>query len=233
MGAQLDCSGNRIELEGPQRLMAMDCHVPGDFSSAAFFLVAGCLAAVEPLLIRNVGLNPTRVGLLEILKLMGANIRVENSRTVGQEPVADLRVGRTSLQGTAIPAALVPLAIDEFPIIFVAAAAAGGDTLVQGADELRHKESDRIAVMVEGLRALGARVEERPDGVLIRGSVLHGGVVDSHGDHRVAMSFAVASLVADGEIRILDTGNVATSFPDFVPLARSVGFDLEIGDESG
>jgi 3-phosphoshikimate 1-carboxyvinyltransferase len=227
MGVSLEREGRRIVLGGPQRLRPIRIQVPGDFSSAAFFIVAGCLAARDGLLIRNVGLNPTRLGLLEILKLMGGEVRVLAARTVGQEPVADLEIRRSRLQGVAIPAALVPLAIDEFPIIFIAAAAAAGQTLVRGAAELRHKESDRISVMVAGLQALGAQVEERPDGVLISGGPLTGGTVDSGGNHRVAMAFAVASLITDGELLIRDTRNVATSFPGFAQLARSVGLDLE------
>ena len=230
MGVQLSRRAQRIELEGPQRLQPVDLTVPGDLSSAAFFLVAGCLAAPDGLLIRNVGLNPTRVGLLEIMKLMGARVRVSNRRTVGQEPVADLEVHRSQLKGTEIPAGLVPLAIDEFPIIFIAAAAATGDTLVRGATELRHKESDRISVMAAGIRALGGYVDELADGVLIRGGRLQAGSVDSHGDHRVAMAFAVASLIATGEIVIRDTHNVATSFPGFVAAATEVGLDVEEQD---
>ena len=230
MGVQLSRRAQRIELEGPQRLQPVDLTVPGDLSSAAFFLVAGCLAAPNGLLIRNVGLNPTRVGLLEIMKLMGARVRVSNRRTVGQEPVADLEVHRSELKGAEIPASLVPLAIDEFPIVFIAAAAATGDTLVRGATELRHKESDRISVMAAGIRALGGYVDELADGVLIRGGRLQAGSVDSHGDHRVAMAFAVASLIATGEIVIRDTHNVATSFPGFVAAATEVGLDVEEQD---
>ncbi len=227
MGVALQRDGRRLVLDGPQRLRPIHIQVPGDFSSAAFFIVAGCLAARDGLLIRNVGLNPTRLGLLEILKLMGGQVRVLAPRTVGREPVADLEVRRSRLHGAAIPTTRVPLAIDVFPIIFIAAAAAAGETLVRGAAELRHKESDRISVMVTGLRALGAQVEEHPDGVLIGGRPLAGGTVDSGGDHRVAMAFAVASLITDGELLIRDTRNVTTSFPGFVQLARSVGLDLE------
>ena len=230
MGVTLEGDGRRIVLDGPQRLRSIRMQVPGDFSSAAFFIVAGCLAAHDGIVIRDVGLNPTRLGLLEILKLMGGQVRVLAPRTVGQEPVADLEIRRSRLRGVAIPAALVPLAIDEFPIVFIAAAAAAGQTLVQGAAELRHKESDRISVMVAGLRTLGAQVEERPDGVLIGGGPLTGGAVDSGGDHRVAMAFAVASLITDGELLIRDTRNVATSFPGFVQLACSAGLDLEETD---
>jgi 3-phosphoshikimate 1-carboxyvinyltransferase len=231
MGVRLTRTGNRISLQGPQRLRPIGLQVPGEFSSAAFFIVAGCLAATDGLVIQNVGLNPTRVGLLQILKLMGAAIRITNQRRAGDEPIADLEIQRAVLTGAAIPADLVPLAIDEFPIVFIAAAAADGETLVQGAEELRHKESDRISVMAAGLRSLGGRVEEHPDGVLIRGGPLTGGSVDSCGDHRVAMAFTMASLIAREQILIRDTRNVATSFPGFVELARSVGLDLESVDE--
>ncbi len=233
MGVRLERTGNRIALAGPQRLKAIELQVPGDFSSAAFFIVAGCLAADDGLVIRHVGLNPTRLGLLQVLKLMGAQVRVIDPRSVGDEPVADLEVRRSALQGVNIPAGLVPLSIDEFPIIFVAAAAAQGETLVQGAAELRHKESDRISVMAAGLRALGGSVKELPDGALIRGGALRGGAVDSHGDHRVAMAFAVASLIAQEEIVVRDTGNVATSFPDFVALAQQAGLQLEVRNAPG
>lgn len=211
---------------GPE---AMDIRVPGDLSSAAFFLVGGCLAADDGLVIEGVGLNPTRLGVIGILEAMGADITVENRRMEGREPVGDLRVRRSSLKGIDIPPAVVPLAIDEFPALFVAAAAASGETRVTGAEELRHKESDRIAVMVAGLRALGGEVEERPDGAIIHGGArLAGGTIDSHGDHRVAMSFAMAALISDGPVAIHDTDNVATSFPGFAGLARAAGLDLEV-----
>lgn len=210
---------------GPE---AMDMRVPGDLSSAAFFLLGGCLAAEDELVIEGVGINPTRVGVLGILQSMGAELRVENRRMEGREPVADLHVRRSRLRGIEVPPAAVPLAIDEFPALFIAAAAAEGVTRVSGAEELRHKESDRIAVMAAGLRALGVEVEETPDGALIHGGRLGGGEIDSHGDHRIAMAFAMASLVASGPIRIRDTANVATSFPGFPALARQAGLDLEV-----
>jgi len=230
MGAKLVCDGDNVSLEGPADLRAVDIEVPGDFSSAAFFLVAGCLAAPNGLVIRNVGLNPSRAGLLSILELMGAKIILHRERMVGGEPVADLEATRSSLSGVAIPPSLVPLAIDEFPIVFAAAAVAKGVTHVTGAAELRHKESDRIRVMAEGLRQLGVRVEEHPDGASIYGGELRAGEVDSAGDHRVAMAFAVAGQVAAGPIDIHNTANVATSFPGFDALAGDVGFQLEVLD---
>jgi 3-phosphoshikimate 1-carboxyvinyltransferase len=200
--------------------------VPGDFSSAAFFLVAGALAEAGPLSIRNVGINPTRTGLLDALRLMGAKIQVETRRSAGAEPVADLLVHPSRLRGIRLPESLVPLAIDELPVLFVAAALAEGETVVTGAAELRVKESDRIGAMAEGLQALGADAEALPDGMRIRGGELHGGTVRSRGDHRVAMSFAVAASRARDPVTIRDTANVATSFPGFEETARRAGLRL-------
>jgi 3-phosphoshikimate 1-carboxyvinyltransferase len=201
--------------------------VPGDFSSAAFFLVAGCLAAGEGgLLLRNVGLNPTRTGLLRMLEAMGARIDIV-ARQEAAEPVADLRVHRSALRGIRVPREWVSLAIDEFPVFFIAAAVADGTTEVSGAGELRVKESDRLAVMADGLRVLGVAHELRPDGIRIHGGTLGGGQVDSHGDHRIAMAFAVAALRAREPIEIADVANVATSFPGFASLARAAGLRIE------
>ena len=231
MGAPLSCHADQVRLDGPADLRAVDIAVPGDFSSAAFFLVAGCLAAPNGLVVRNVGLNPSRTGLLSILELMGARIAVHGKRMVGGEPVADLEVTQTPLTGVSVPAELVPLAIDEFPVVFAAAAAAEGVTHITGASELRHKESDRIRVMAEGLRRVGVRVEEYADGASIHGGGLRAGEVDSAGDHRVAMAFSVAALVADGAIDIHNTANVATSFPGFDALAVDAGFQLEVSGD--
>jgi 5-enolpyruvylshikimate-3-phosphate synthase len=177
-----------------------------------------------------VGVNPTRSGLLDLLRAMGANITVENARDSGAEPVADLRVTASALQGIEVPKAMVALAIDEFPVLFIAAACAAGETLITGAEELRVKESDRIAAMSAGLRTLGVVHEVLPDGLRIEGrsegSAFGGGEIDSHGDHRVAMSFSVASLRAAGAIRIRDVANVATSFPGFLGLAQRVGLSI-------
>jgi 3-phosphoshikimate 1-carboxyvinyltransferase len=230
MGVPLDLSargaGHTVALTGPAALRAIDVSVPADFSSAAFFLVAGCLAATDGLLIENVGINPTRTGLLTILREMGATIELRNERSVGAEPVADLWVRQSDLHGIDVAPDLVPLAIDEFPILFVAAAAAAGETTVSGAEELRKKETDRIAVMARGLRTVGIDVEERPDGARIVGGRMKGGTVDSRGDHRIAMSFAVASLCADAAIDILNTAEVATSFPNFLETAAAVGLQI-------
>ncbi|MFT3806138.1 3-phosphoshikimate 1-carboxyvinyltransferase [Arenimonas sp.] len=209
-------------------LKGTDVDVPSDFSSAAFFLVAASLVPGSDLLIRKVGMNPRRTGLLEALRLMGADITEEARTEQGGEPVADLRVRYAPLQGIHVPERLVPDMIDEFPALFAAASLAKGETLVTGAAELRVKESDRIAVMSRGLRALGAQIDERPDGALIRGGRLRGGETESAGDHRIAMALAVAAQVADAEVRIGDCANVATSFPGFAELARDCGFGLRL-----
>jgi len=225
-------AGHTVAITGPATLRGGEVRVPGDFSSAAFFLVAGCLAARDGLLIENVGINPTRVGLLTIVRKMGGHVELRNERTMGAEPVADLFVRQSELHGIVVPPELVPLAIDEFPILFIAAAAARGETVVSGADELRKKETDRIAVMAAGLRALGVDVEERPDGARITGGPLRGGSVDSRGDHRIAMSFAVASLRAAGPIEISSTAEVATSFPTFLDVARQAGLEIAADGDS-
>jgi 3-phosphoshikimate 1-carboxyvinyltransferase len=229
-GVRLVTEGLRTIVHPPQCLTSQRLDVPGDFSSAAFFIVAGLLGATnEGLLIQNVGMNPTRTGLLDILRSMGGDIRIENARVSGAEPVADLRVYASALKGVSVPPSLVPLAIDEFPVLFVAAACAEGETLITGAEELRVKESDRIAAMSTGFRALGVPHEVLPDGMRIEGRpgmAFSGGEINSHGDHRVAMSFAVASLRAESALLIRDVANVATSFPGFLESARAVGLNL-------
>jgi len=232
-GVPVRVDGPTVSVTGGATLRATSIDVPADISSAAFFLVAGAIARDAELLLRHVGTNPTRTGVIDILKLMGADLALEHPRTVGGEPVADLRIRSSSLRGIEVPPELVPLAIDEFPALFVAAACARGRTVVTGAEELRVKESDRIAVMADGLRALGVEATPTPDGIVIegRGDAVHafeGGAVESHGDHRPAMAFAVASLRAAAPIRIADTANVGTSFPNFVALAREAGIDVEV-----
>jgi 3-phosphoshikimate 1-carboxyvinyltransferase len=233
-GVRLERDGATVSVRGGQELAATRIDVPADVSSAAFFLVAGAIAEDAELLIEHVGMNPTRTGVVEILRLMGADLTVENPREVGGEPVADLRIRSSALRGIDVPPALVPLAIDEFPVLFVAAACASGRTVVTGAEELRVKESDRVAVMADGLARLGVEARATPDGMVIEGRgdrggpVFSGGEVDSHGDHRPAMAFAVASLRAAAPIRILDTANVGTSFPGFVELARRVGIPVDV-----
>jgi 3-phosphoshikimate 1-carboxyvinyltransferase len=230
-GVRLDIDGLRTTVHPPKQLTGQRLNVPGDFSSAAFFIVAGLLAAAgEGLSIQNVGLNPTRAGLLAILRAMGADIEVRNERLSGAEPVADLLVRKSALTGIRVPVELIPIAIDELPILFIAAACADGETVITGAEELRVKESDRIAAMSAGLAALGVAHRVRPDGMEItgrgEGPAFAGGAVDSFGDHRIAMSFGIASLRSGGPISIRDVANVATSFPGFVDLSRSVGLDI-------
>jgi 3-phosphoshikimate 1-carboxyvinyltransferase len=229
-GVQVLQEGAALTLEGGQVLRGTHIEVPGDFSSAAFFVVAGCLAAERPLVLTNVGINPTRTGLLEILQQMGADIRIR-PRPAGHEgePVADLEVRRSALRGITVPPSLVPLAIDEFPIFFIAAACARGESVVRGAAELRVKESDRLAAMAAGLTVLGIENQLLSDGLWLRGAdALGGGVLDSCGDHRIAMAFAIAALRARAPIEILDVANVATSFPGFVELARAAGLQIEL-----
>lgn len=226
-GVDIEFSPGKARLRGGQRLRATDIVVPADFSSAAFYLVAASIIPGSQLRLKQVGLNPRRTGLLHALRLMGADITEENPAEQGGEPVADLVVRYAPLKGARIPEALVPDMIDEFPALFVAAAAAEGQTVVSGAAELRVKESDRLAAMATGLRALGMQVDETEDGATLHGGVrLGSGTIESHGDHRIAMAFAIAGQISDGEVRINDIANVATSFPDFDGLARSAGFNL-------
>ncbi|MFT4255676.1 MAG: 3-phosphoshikimate 1-carboxyvinyltransferase [Pseudoxanthomonas sp.] len=225
-GVEIEFSPSYARLRGGQRLCATDIAVPADFSSAAFFLVAASIVPGSELRLRAVGLNPRRTGLLAALRLMGADISEENRAAHGGEPVADLVVRHAPLKGIEVPVEIVPDMIDEFPALFIAAACADGPTVVRGAAELRVKESDRLAAMSAGLRTLGLRVDETDDGATIFPGPLGGGRIDSHGDHRIAMSFAVAAQVASGEIEIGDVANVATSFPDFDGLARGAGFGL-------
>ena len=220
--------GARAQLQGGGRLTATRIQVPADISSAAFFLVAASIAPGSDVVLRDVGINPTRTGVIDILRLMGASIELLAERESGGEPVADLRVRGAPLRGIVIPVELVPLAIDEFPVLFVAAACAEGETLLRGAEELRVKESDRIEVMATGLRALGVELETFPDGIRIRGrDTLDGGSIDSCGDHRIAMAFSVASLRASDAIAIADCANVATSFPGFRSLAACIGLAVD------
>lgn len=215
-------------LSGGHRLHAAEIKVPADFSSAAFFVVAASLIPGSDLTIKSVGMNPRRTGLLAALRLMGANIEEHNRREQAGEIVSDLRIRHALLSGVRIPEALVPDMIDEFPALFVAAALAEGETRISGAAELRVKESDRIAVMSEALRKLGAQISETPDGAIIQGGTLHAGEADSHGDHRIAMSLAIAGQMAEGIVKIKDCDNVATSFPNFIGLSKSVGFGLNL-----
>ncbi len=218
-----------VSVNGPAMLQGTRVDVPGDFSSAAFFIVAGLIAGSGPLCIRGVGVNPTRTGLLEILRLMGADIRVLARPDQGGEPVADLEIRPGRLRGIAVPSELVPSAIDEFPVLFAAAALAEGETVVSGAEELRVKESDRIAAMADALAALGVAAVATPDGMRIRGGDVTGGIVESRADHRVAMSLAVLASRASAPVVIRDVQNVATSFPGFTTTAAAVG--LRVAEE--
>jgi len=215
-------------LSGGGELTATRIDVPGDISSAAFFLVGASIAEDADITLQHVGLNPTRTGVIDVLRLMGASIELLNEKEVGGEPVADIRVRSAPLRGISVPKELVPLAIDEFPALFVAAACAEGETVVQGAEELRVKESDRIQAMVDGLQRLGANIEGTPDGAVIRGGSLDGGQIDSLGDHRIAMAFAMAGLRSKNTLVITDCENVDTSFPGFAELVGSVGLPIVV-----
>jgi len=225
--------GNEVRLEGGHALRAVDIDVPADISSAAFFLVAASIVEGSDLLLEAVGMNPRRTGILSALRLMGADISEENASEVGGERVADLRVKHAPLRGIELPEALVPDMIDEFPAFFVAAAAASGESFVQGIGELRVKESDRLGAMARALPALGVEVEEGADSLRVAGGAkLKSAHIDSHGDHRIAMATAIAAQLAQGETRIGDCANVDTSFPGFVALAAGAGFGLRVASSS-
>ena len=226
-GYDVKRDGASASLSGGGSLTATRIDVPADISSATFFMVAAAIAPGSDLTLSHVGINPTRVGVINILQMMGADIQLANMREVGGEPVADIRVRYAPLQGINIPEDQVPLAIDEFPALFVAAACAEGQTVLTGAEELRVKESDRIQAMADGLKILGISAEPTPDGIVIEGGEMGGGVVESCDDHRIAMSFTVAGLRAKGPITIRNCNNVATSFPGFVELARNAGIQIE------
>jgi 3-phosphoshikimate 1-carboxyvinyltransferase len=226
-GVEVSREKERICLSGGGQLQATQVDVPADISSAAFFLVGASIAEGSDLTLQHVGINPTRIGVINILREMGANIEVLNERVSGGEPVADLRVQSAPLQGIEIPLDQVPLAIDEFPVLFVAAACAQGETILRGAEELRVKESDRIQVMADGLTTLGVDAKPTVDGIVIQGGTMGGGIVHSHHDHRISMSFAMAALRATAPIEIEDCDNVNTSFPGFSTLAAAVGLKIE------
>lgn len=227
---QLDELVTQACLQGGGRLQGCQIDVPSDISSAAFFMVAAAIAPGSDLVIEHVGMNPTRTGVVDILKLMGADITLENAQTVGGEPVADVHIRYAPLKGIAIPEALVPLAIDEFPVLFVAAAAAEGQTVLTGAEELRVKESDRIQVMADALQAVGINAHPTPDGMVIQGGVQHPqkDEIQSHHDHRISMAMTVAGLNAVSEVIIDDCANVNTSFPTFVELINQVGLQVTV-----
>ncbi|OGT97481.1 MAG: 3-phosphoshikimate 1-carboxyvinyltransferase, partial [Geobacteraceae bacterium GWC2_48_7] len=222
-GAAVKSSGNDISVSGGRELQAREIDVPGDISSAAFFMVAALITPGSELLIRNVGVNPTRTGVVDILRLMGGYIELIDEREISGEPVADILVKASILKGISISGSLVPRAIDEFPAICVAAASAEGITSIREARELRVKETDRISAMAVNLRELGVIVEECDDGMDITGTEqLHGGSVKSFGDHRIAMSISVAALVSSTGISISDIECVSTSFPNFFKLLKQL-----------
>ena len=237
-GFPVKVDGATASLSGGGSLSARTIDVPADISSAAFFMVAASIAPGSDISLHHVGINPTRIGVINILTAMGADITVSNQREVGGEPVADIQVRYAPLKGINIPADQVPLAIDEFPVLFIAAACAEGTTVLTGAEELRVKESDRIQVMMDGLTSMGVEAEGTADGAIIRGkgpigdesetAVMTGGRVNSQHDHRIAMAFVVASLRASGPIVIEDCDTVASSFPNFVDLASRVGIRVEV-----
>ena len=232
MGVTVHSNKGVIAVEGGQHLRGCNVEVPADLSSASFVLLAALLAKNADILIRNVGINPTRTGVIDILRGMGADIVLENSRQLGEEPVADIRVRSSELHGGRVDPSLVSLAIDEFPVLFVAAASAQGETVFSGLEELRVKESDRIATMATGMRILGITVNETADGAVVQGGRFTGGVVQSCGDHRVAMSLAVAGTAATDEVGVEDVAAVDTSFPGFRELMGSLGAEIKLLRES-
>ncbi len=227
-GLDIKHIGHKIKMASPKRLIAQDIDVPGDISSAAFFIIAAAMSKDSDIVVERVGINPTRLGVINILRLMGAEIDIFNESFTQEEPIADIRVKGRQLHGIDIPREQVPLAIDEFPALFIAAASARGQTILRGAKELRVKESDRIASMAEGLQRLGIQAIPTPDGMIIEGGEMSGGTIDSCGDHRVAMSFPMASLIAKGPIEVENCAPIATSFPDFPKLAQQLGFLIQI-----
>ncbi len=219
-------NGNKISINKADELIATEIIIPADFSSAAFFIVAASICSGSDVILENVGVNPTRNAMLKIMELMGANIELQNVREQSGEPVADIHIKSSELKGIDIPEELVPVAIDEFPAILIAAACAKGTTRLSGAAELRVKESDRIQAMLDGFIATGIKAEATEDGMIIENSEFKGGVVNSHGDHRIAMAFAVAGMVSKKPIQINDCDNVATSFPNFVDIAKNAGMNI-------
>ncbi|MCL6643125.1 MAG: 3-phosphoshikimate 1-carboxyvinyltransferase, partial [Candidatus Bipolaricaulota bacterium] len=216
LGVSVETVNGAVSVQGGARPQAKPILVPGDFSSAAFFLVAGALVPDAQITTKNVGINPTRTGLLDVLRKMGAQISVHNVREIAHEPWGDLSVKTSELQGVEIGGALIPRMIDELPIVAICATQAHGVTVVQDAQELRVKETDRIRAVAENLKKMGAQIEERPDGWVIPGpQQLHGAVLDSFGDHRIAMAFAIAGLIAQGETAIEGAEWVDISYPGF------------------
>ena len=227
MGVPVSQDGRTVSVTGGQKLRGTDIRVPADLSSAAFIMLGALLSENAEVLIENVGINPTRTGVIDILQAMGADISLENRQLLGEEPVADIRVRASSLEGGSIDPSLVSLAIDEFPALFVAAAAARGRTTFSGIGELRVKESDRIAAMADGMRRLGIRVEESEDGAVIHGGQFTGGEVERYHDHRVAMALAMAGTIADNPVIVRNVDNVDTSFPGFAHMVKGLGANVQ------
>lgn len=232
MGVSVVTNSGTIAITGGQHLRGCVVSVPADLSSAAFVMLAALLAENADIQIKNVGVNPTRTGVINILQSMGADITLENPQLLGEEPVADIRVRSSKLRGGIVDPALVSLAIDEFPILFVAAAAALGKTVFSGIGELRVKESDRISAMADGMRMLGISVDETPDGATVHGGRFSGGIVQSCGDHRVAMSLALAGTIASDEVIVDDVAAVDTSFPGFRDVMAAFGAEISVSDEN-
>ena len=228
MGVAVESNRGTVRLAGGQAPIGCRIEIPADLSSATFIILGTLLAQHAEIVIKNVGINPTRTGVIDILQGMGADICLENRRQFGDEPVADIRVRSSRLRGGPVDPALVSLAIDEFPALFVAAAAADGATTFSGLAELRVKESDRISAMAHGLRRLGIEVEETPDGAIVHGGRFRGGEVQSFHDHRVAMSLAIGATIADDKVMIRDVDNVDTSFPGFLDCVNALGADVRV-----
>ncbi|SFV77006.1 5-Enolpyruvylshikimate-3-phosphate synthase [hydrothermal vent metagenome] len=228
LGYDVRVNDNEMCLTGGGELTATEIQVPSDISSAAFFMVAACIAPQADITLLGVNINPTRTGVIDVLKLMGARLTTLNQREIGGELLADIRIQSSELKGIHIPESLVPLAIDEFPAVFIAASCAKGETILTGAKELRVKESDRIQVMADGLSILGIENEVLDDGIKIQGGQFQKptAMIESHHDHRISMSFAVASLRCDYPIEINGVDNVMTSFPNFVELSNSAGLNI-------
>lgn len=219
---------NSICVSGGGTLKANTIFIPGDISSAAFFIVAATITVGSVILLRGVGINSTRLGVINLLKMMGADIEIINHNEKNGEPIGDIIVRYVKLKGIEIPQEQVSLAIDEFPILLIAAAAAQGQTVLRGAKELRVKETDRIAAMKDGLKKLGIQTESLSDGIVVKGGTLMGGEIDSHQDHRIAMAFTIAGTIATSSIKIQNCDNVNTSFPNFVELANNIGMDVKV-----
>ena len=220
-------NGNKISIKKAKRLIGCEIIVPGDFSSAAYFIVAATLSINSNLTLENIGVNPTRNAMIKIMKLMGADIELKNERLESGEPIATINIKSSELVGIDIPEELVSIAIDELPIILVAAASAKGETRLSGAAELRVKESDRIQSMLDGFVTLGIKAEALNDGMIIEGGKFNGGVINSYGDHRIAMAFSVAGIIAKSSILIKNCNNVATSFPEFVETGKNLGINID------